>query len=181
MFTTQMLLLVIGGGLLLIAIIGGGFEIHVVKIPKVEKVPRMISAVLGVIFVTLALNHPEPNVKDISISSPSLNDSKISFTISDSLGDQQVRASTIVFIDGQRRGMLTVDEHVPEAMLTVTESSPGRYSYVLDSTITFLVDGQQIEYTGNGQGMIDVKDNERFAPKYSISGNTMLLVLEEIQ
>jgi hypothetical protein len=136
--TVQMALLLIGGGLLLIAIIGGGFEVHEIKIPRVERIPRMISAAVGIIFVTLALNHAEPNVKDISIPSPSLGDSRISFTISDSLGEQQVRASTIVLIDGKRIGMLTVDEHVPEAMLTVAESSPGRYSYVWIRPLRFL-------------------------------------------
>ena len=37
--------------LLLISILGGGFEIHGLKIPRVDSVPRIVATLLGLIFI----------------------------------------------------------------------------------------------------------------------------------
>lgn len=178
--TIPMMLLLFGGLLLLIAILGGGFEIHELKVPKVEKLPRAIAAAGGMIFVLMGVGyHEAPITKELNVQSASARDSTISFTLHDRLAEQQVSAQTIVLIDGKRVGTLTVNEHYPDAMIAVTVLAPGRYSYTLDSRIIFVQGRRRVEYQGTGQGFINVQPNKKFEPQYSSSGDTMLLVLAE--
>lgn len=73
--TTEGLLLVIGVIFMMIALIGGGFELSAAKIPPVGKKGRIGSAVVGVVFLALALRsiaYPEarPAGKEAVIAPP---------------------------------------------------------------------------------------------------------------
>jgi hypothetical protein len=62
--TLQIVLLIFSGLLLLIAIIGGGFEVRELKIPKVERTPRILAALGGTIFVLLAFYYDAQKVEE---------------------------------------------------------------------------------------------------------------------
>ncbi len=68
--SVQAILLLFGVLLLLIAIIGGGFEVRELKIPKVEKTPRIISAVVGLVFILLGIIYNSITVEEPSVSQP---------------------------------------------------------------------------------------------------------------
>ena len=53
-------LLLIGGLLLMVAIIGGGLELKELKIPKVERLPRVGCGIAGIVFVLLGFFSIEP-------------------------------------------------------------------------------------------------------------------------
>jgi hypothetical protein len=180
--TVPAMLLLFGGVLLLIAILGGGFEIQQIKVPKVERAPRMIAAAGGMIFVLMGLNYNDvPTTRDVQIQPASARDSITHFTLHDRLAEGQVSAQTIVIIDGKRVGTLTINEHYPDAMIGVTVLSPGRYSYTLDSRIVFRQGEKLVEFQGSGQGLINVEPKKKFEPQYTLTGNTMLLVLAEVE
>jgi hypothetical protein len=180
--TIPTMLLLFGGVLLLIAILGGGFEMREIKVPKVEKTPRVIAAAAGMIFVFMGLNYNDlPLPRDLHVQPASARDSITNFTLHDRLAEGQVSAQTVVLIDGKRVGTLTVNEHYPESMFGVTVSAPGRYSYTLDSRIVFRQGGRLVEYQGSGQGLINVEPKKKFEPQYTLTGNAMLLVLAEVE
>lgn len=181
MMSIPSMLLLFGGVLLLIAIIGGGFEMRELKVPRVEKIPRLLSAATGIVFVVMGVNYSEASLEEKKAQPAESRETPITFTLHDQLGELQESAQTIVLIDGKRVGTLTVNKHYPDAMLAVTVPAPGKYSYSLDSRIIFN-DGQElVEYLGAGQGTINAEDSKKFENRYSTSGDAILLVLEEMQ
>lgn len=177
----QVVMMIIGAVLLLIAILGGGFELKELKIPTVTMAPRLLAGIAGIVFIGLGIARvekdpslrPEPSPIYVARSdSPSPCD----FIIRDELDTAQTSEQVTIQIDGKTVGTLTVNQQYPAAMLRWNVERPGQYSYYVDALAVF-EDGN--EYSGVGQGMINVAQGKRFALQGSFSGNTWLVTLTE--
>jgi hypothetical protein len=177
--------------LLFVAIVGGGFEIRELKVPRVGRVARLVSAIAGVLFLMLGFsgstatdipgasraeaNEP-PTQTTATATAPT--PSAIDFTVKDELGDLQITEQISVHIDGRMVGTLTVDAVHPTSTVTVTVPKPGRYDYTLDSRTTFDLESGPTEIPGHGSGQIDVKAGTSFSVVYEIGQDELLLQLQ---
>jgi hypothetical protein len=177
--------------LLFVAIVGGGFEVRELKVPRVGRIARMVSAVAGVLFLTLGFSGTTvPEVArspvahaDTPVQAPTEPTapppSSVDFTVQDELGELQITEQITVHIDGRMVGTLTVDAVHPTSTLTVTVPEPGRYEYTLESSTMFDLDSGPTEIPGHGSGQIDVKAGSAFSIVYDIGETELLLELEE--
>ena len=189
--TIGAVLLVFGMLLLLIGILGGGFEMKELKIPKVGPVPRVIAFTLSLMFLLLGtamilveFSPPSSVSADTPQSGGSSEGrlvpaSSIDFMVYDQLGESQISEQVSVFIDGNFVGTLTVNEDYPNSVINVTVPTAGSHSYTLDAQAIFYDQGQAFEYSGAGQGMIDVEEGDEFDLAASISGSTWIVSLIE--
>jgi hypothetical protein len=72
---------------------------------------------------------------------------------------------------------MSVNRDYRDAVLTVTVPRAGKYSYTIRAVAFF--EGQDVEYAGTGQGMINVTPGKKFELEAGISGNTWLVTLTE--
>jgi hypothetical protein len=177
--------------LLFVAIVGGGFEVRELKVPRVGRIARIVSAVAGVLFLTLGFSGTTvPEVggspvahADTPIQAPkepnATPPSPVDFTIQDELGELQITEQITVHIDGRMVGTLTVDAVHPTSTVTVTVPEPGRYNYTLESSTTFDLENGPTEIPGHGRGQIDVKDGSAFSVFYDIGETELSLELRE--
>jgi ABC-type sugar transport system ATPase subunit len=84
-----------------------------------------------------------------------------------------------VLVDGRTVGDLTVNQDYPDSRMTVTVPKPGQHSYTAEATAVFNADGNLLQYTGVGQGMIDVEPGRIYSLQGSISGNPWLVSIVE--
>lgn len=176
-----------GGMLLLVGILGGGFEVREIKIPRVSVVPRVLAALVGLVFVLMGVGIQELKSEEeqpagkqaLQQAGLGPDASGVDFIIHDELGQSQVSEQVTVLIDGKRVGTLTINEHYPESMITVTVPQPGRYSYTVASSAVFNIGGGLHEIIGTGQGIISVTQGKEFELQGTISGNTWLVSLVE--
>lgn len=169
--TPDIISFVFGAFLILIGLLGGGFEVRELKIPKVGSGVRILTIGAGLTFIILGIGI-QPN------GSPGkANSSPVYFTISDNLGEEQVSEQVTVVIDGRNVGDLTVNEEYPSSSITVTVPQEGRYSYTLDASAVFK--GSTREFSGVGQGTIDVKADKAFTARGCVSGSTWIATLME--
>jgi len=179
--TIPILLLLFGGGLLLIAIVGGGLEIREIKIPKVGSGPRILSGLLGALFLILGMSIPEqanypPPVHPVAqtfqpvaqASQPVAPSSRrIRFVIYDRLipamgaldQSEQVR----VRINGRVIGTLTVNRSFPEAELDVSVEKEGQHSFAIEGTAVLPISNPPIQVSCYGTGTIEVAEGDRFS------------------
>jgi hypothetical protein len=179
----EILSFILGGLLVIVGVIGGGFEIKEFKIPPVRWPTRLFAIVVGLFFVSLGLGIYDSSTKENSketSTEDSRSSSPIHFTIRDRLGDGQVSEQVTVLINGRVVGTLTVDQYHPTSTITVTVPREGQYSYTVEATAVFEVNGELLRYMGAGQGMIDVGYTKDFELAGSFSGNTWLVTLMEI-
>jgi len=187
---TQTLSFVLGAVLLLIGILGGGFEIRELKVPRVNRGPRLLAAMVGSLFIVLGLSGtladppsrgagnvpgPAPTPVAIVTDTPAAAD----FTIHNELGDGEISEQVTVLIDGKTVGDISVDTHHPAARLLVTVPKPGTYSYTVEANALVQVDGNPHQYVGVGQGMVRVERGKQFELRGTISGETWVVVLAE--
>lgn len=99
--------------------------------------------------------------------------------MTDQLGQGQLSEQVTVLIDGKNVGNLTVNEQYPTSSLTVTVPHSGQHSYTAEAAAVFDIQGNPVEYTGAGQGMINVQRGQVYSLRGSISGNTWLVSIEE--
>ena len=177
------LLFVFGAILALIAIIGGGFEVRELKIPRVERTPRILSGALAVVFMILGIGISEPGYhesRDQGPIAPAPSSTPlVSFRVHSSLGDEQFSEQATILIDGKLAGNLTLSRQYPAAMISVSVPAPGKYSYTIDLRTVFARDGQLIEQAGAGQGFIEVAAGKDFELQYAPSGDSMIVVMAE--
>lgn len=177
--------LLFGSLLLLIGIIGGGFEAKEINIPKVGCFPRAAASLAGVFFILLGIGLAQPaptspeNENKSGTSTPILPTAAVDFAIYNTLGEGQVSEQVTVFIDGKFVGTLTINEHYRDAVITINVPEAGRYSYSVEARAVFNYRGQLFEYTGTGQGIINVEPGKEFDLAASISGDTWLVNLIE--
>jgi len=191
--SVEILVFAFGGVLLLIGIVGGGFELKELKFPRVGWGARLMSTASGLAFLGLGMGMvdarrvvadtapspaPMPLISTpIPSSPPSEPATPIDFTIRDELGDDQVSEQVTVVIDGRVVGTLTINQHYRNSMVSVTVPRPGQYSYTVEATAVFAGEDGEFQYTGAGQGMIDVTSGRSFRLAGSFSGSTWLISL----
>lgn len=173
-----------GGILLSVGILGGGFEIKELKIPKVGTGVRVLSATAGLVFICVAIGSAtgdNPTANRINPRPTSLTSTPVDFVLTDQLGQGEVSEQVTVLVDGRNVGNLTVNQDYPDSKMTVTVAQAGQHSYTAEATAVFNADGNLIEYTGVGQGMIDVEPGQTYSLRGSVSGNTWLVSIEQEQ
>jgi hypothetical protein len=184
--TIELLAFIFGIVLLFIAIVGGGFELRELKVPRVGRVARIVSAVAGVIFLALGFSgssvsksaEPPPASQTPAPTAPPPSPDPVYFAVHDELGELQITEQVTVHIDGRMVGTLTVDTVHPSSEVAVTLPEAGRYDYVLRSTTVFDHDGEPVEVPGYGSGQIDVKDGSSFSVVAEVGEQELLLALE---
>ncbi len=192
--SVEIVSLVFGCILLLIGIIGGGFELKEFKVPKVSWMPRAAAGVAGVFFILVGISIYAFKAGPVEVAPRGFEEpsgqggrarptpraaSQMNFVIRDALGEDQVSEQVVVVINGRTVGTLSVNEHYPTAMLTVTVPGEGRYSYTVSGKAVFNDGGGLYEYAGVGQGMIDVEKGKSFDLAGGRSGSTWAITLRE--
>ena len=170
--TIQIAAFAFGGILVFVAVLGGGFEVKELKVPKVGPGVRVLSAVVGLLFISLGfgnLDGPQPEAREQSVD----------FSLTDQLGDGELSEQVTVLMDGKNVGNLTVNDEYPNSQLRVTVPNAGPHSYTAEATAIFNVQGQRVQYNGAGQGMINVQQGKTYSLRGSMTGNEWLVSLEE--
>lgn len=101
------------------------------------------------------------------------------FKIHDQLYQGQLEVATVVLIDGKNVGTVSLNPSSPESTLKVTVPKVGKYSYTLYSVAVQSHNGTAVRIAGNGQGMINVDNNDFFFLRGQLSGNTWVISLEK--
>jgi len=186
----QVIAFAFGGVLLLISVLGGGFELKELKVPKVGVGVRVLSAAVGILFVCLGFSGSDAGMSQSSSANASGTTKvlaanpppePVEFFLTDQLGEDEISEQVTVLIDGKNVGNLTVSQSYPNAQLRVTVPQPGQHSYAAEATAVFDDNGDTFEYTGAGQGMINVRAGKIYSLRGSVSGNTWLVSVEEEQ
>ena len=182
----QIAAFVFGGLLLFIGVVGGGFEVKELKVPKVGTGVRVVSVLVGVLFISLGFgstpsnpqtgpNGPGPVYAATSQEEP------VDFVLTDELGDYELSEQVTILIDGKDVGNLTVNQEYPSSRLTVTVPKRGQHSYTADAIAVFNDQGNPVEHEGAGQGMIDVRQGKTYSVRSSQTGDTWLVSIQEQQ
>jgi len=186
----QVIAVAFGGVLLLISVLGGGFELKELKVPKVGVGVRLLSAAVGILFICLGFSgsdsapSPSPSANTggtTTVLAANPPPEPVEFFLTDQLGESEISEQVTVLIDGKNVGNLTVSQSYPNAQLRVTVPQPGQHSYAAEATAVFDDNGNTFEYTGAGQGMINVRTGKTYSLRGSVSGNTWLVSVEEEQ
>jgi hypothetical protein len=178
---------IIGGlGALLIvtAVLGGGFELRELKVPRIGRFARLISAVLGCVCVLLSVGIAV-NTAPSAVAAPQggrgpdpETSTLIHFTVTDELGDAQVTEQVSIVLDGRRVGDLTVDQDNPASSMQHSLRGPGQYSYTLSSwSREYAFDGTEVAVQGSGQGTITIEDGDVLAVQFADNGQSRALTL----
>lgn len=173
--TLEIASFIFGGLLILIGLLGGGFEVKEIKVPKVRLPSRLISAVVGIIFVALGVALHSPS--NLPVEPPT---TMVHFQIRDELGTSQVSEQVRVTIDERFVGTITVSKQYPLSEISVSVPREATYSYQLvANAVSLNEEGQELEYTGVGRGNINVKSGKTYHLLAGVSGNTWQTWLEE--
>ena len=192
--STHIALLLFGAVLMLTAIVGGGFEIHQLKIPKVERVPRILAGIGGALFLTLGMTIsdgresrgdevPFPRLL-ASTQSRGQMAHQIQFVIFDELESHHILSGqseqALIRIDGVPVGTLTVNEHFPKSELIVNVANEGQHSFAIEATAVFRINNKLTEVNCYGTGMINVASGNRFLfeARYDPRGGPCLAWME---
>jgi len=169
---------IFGGLLLLTGILGGGFDARGLKIPTVAMVPRVIASIAGLVFIVIGILISGNNTETIDPESQDQS-APVEFTISSELNENAISEQVAILLDGKIVGTLTASQQHPESMITVSVPQEGNYSYSVDGSIIYDIDGTEEAYTCTGQGNINVTAGKNFNVGVSISGETILISLIE--
>jgi hypothetical protein len=181
----QLVAFAFGGVLLFVGVLGGGFEVKELKVPKVGAGVRILSAIVGVIFIVLGFSGSSASSQESvgpggqRVVLANTNHDPVEFFLTDQLGDDEVSEQVTVLIDGKDVGDLTVNQNYPSSKIRVSVPQTGQHSYTAEATAVFDDQGTSFEYTGVGQGMINVQAGKIYSLRGSVSGNTWLVSIEE--
>lgn len=181
-----------GGLLLLIGLVGGGMEISVLKIPRIDGRPRFFASVvgavcstLGTIILLLGLSEgtqassatpmppsataqaavapgATPAAPATTAPSPTAPPARVTFTIHDQLGSSQEGEQLVVFIDGQYAGELLVDTDYPTDVLTIGVDRAGAHTYRITGRAIINTTAGTYQFDLYGEGTIDVQPGKGF-------------------
>ena len=182
--SVQVIAFAFGGILLFVGVVGGGFELRELKVPRVGVGVRVLSTIVGLLFVCLGFSEPTKEGSSVGPeraqqTQPAVKDGPVEFTLTDELGDGELSEQVTVLVDGKDVGNLTVNREYPNSRLLVAVASPGQHSYTAEATAVFDDQGTPVEYAGAGQGMINVQNGRNYSLRGSITGNTWLVSIEE--
>jgi hypothetical protein len=185
---------VFGGLLVFVGLVGGGFEVKELKVPKVGMGVRVVAMIVGVLFVGLGFatnstNSDKPSMHEVVAPPPvyasqlsaSQPEGPVEVMLIDDLGQGEISEQVTVLIDGKNVGNLTVNGDYPHSSLRINVSKPGQHSYTAEAAAVFNVNGYPMQYSGAGQGMIDIESGRTYSLRGSITGNTWLVSLEQEQ
>lgn len=181
----QVIAFVFGGILLFVGVVGGGFELRELKVPKVGVGVRVLSTIVGLIFVCLGFSRPTNDSLPVSPDlqgqhfEPRLSAERVEFTLTDQLGEGELSEQVTVLVDGKDVGNLTVNQEYPNSRLLIAVANPGQHSYTAEATAVFDDEGTPVQYTGAGQGMINVQNGRSYSLRGSMTGSTWLVSIEE--
>ena len=190
---THIALLLFGAVLMLTAIVGGGFEIHQLKIPKVERVPRILAGIGGAFFLILGVTIGDGRESRGGEQVPRLLASAqatgqiarpIQFIIFDELESDHILSGqseqALIRIDGVPIGTLTVNEHFPKSELVVNVANEGQHSFAIEATAVLPINNRLAEVNCYGTGMINVASGDRFLfeARYDPRGGPCLAWIE---
>jgi len=181
--TIQIVAFGFGGILLFVGVLGGGFEIKELKIPKVGAGVRVLSAVVGLLFVCLGFSEPttSPQSGGDKAVVQAGREEPVEFTLTDQLGEDELSEQVTVLVDGKDIGNLTVNEAYPNSRLVVAVPTSGQHSYTAEATAIFNDQGTPVQYAGAGQGMIDVQRGRSYHLRGSMTDRTWLVSIEQEQ
>lgn len=177
----------LGALLLFVGVLGGGFEVKELKIPKVGTGVRLLSGIVGLLFIVLGFTasaeptHADDKGGHADSTHMEASQQPVDFFLADQLGEDETSEKVTVLIDGKNVGDLNVSQAYPSAKIRVSVPQPGQHSYTAEATAFFNDQGATFEYAGVGQGMIDVRPGKIYSLRGSISGNTWLVSIEEEQ
>jgi hypothetical protein len=177
--TIQIAAFAFGGILVFVGVLGGGFEVKELKVPKVGPGVRVLSAVVGLLFICVGFGATTPVDPRGVGSQPEAREQSVDFSLTDQLGDGELSEQVTVLVDGKNVGNLTVNDEYPSSQLRVTVPEAGPHSYTAEATAIFNVEGDRVQYTGAGQGMINVQQGKTYSLRGSMTGNEWLVSLEE--
>jgi hypothetical protein len=175
-----------GGLLVFIGVLGGGFEVKELKVPKVGIGVRVVSVIVGVLFICLGFGgamqgSPATRINDNNSVVIAGAPEPVEFTLTDELGDGELSEQVTILVDGKDVGNLTVNQEYPNSRLTITVPKPGQHSYTAEAVAVFNVQGAPVQYAGAGQGMINVRQGKIYFLRGSMTGSTWLVSIEEQQ
>ena len=186
--TVQVIAFAFGGILLFVGVIGGGFELKELRVPKVGVGVRVLSTMVGLVFICLGFSEPtqsSPQADTGRLSTPAVQPAvhaePVEFTITDQLGESELSEQATILVDGKNVGNLTVNEQYPNSRLLVSVPTPGQHSYTVEAAAVFDDQGTPVQYNGAGQGMIQVQGGNTYFLRGSISGSTWLVSIEQEQ
>lgn len=186
--TLEMASFIFGGLLILIGLLGGGFEVKELRVPTIKWPGRVISTVLGTIFIVLGIgmDFGKQSTDDDSLSSsPKTPTGMVRFTIFDALESRHIVSGqseqAVISIDGNPVGKLTVSGHFPRSELIVTVANEGQHSFAIEATAVYDINGKLTGVNCFGTGMIDVVEGSRFIfeARYDEQGGPCLAWLEK--
>lgn len=177
--TIQIAAFAFGGILLFVGVLGGGFEVKELKVPRVGPGVRVLSAVVGLFFICLGFGATTSGADPEKRPNPEAREQSVDFSLTDQLGDGELSEQVTVLVDGRNVGNLTVSDEYPSSQLRVTVPKAGPHSYTAEATAIFNVQGYRVQYTGAGQGMINVQQGKTYSLRGSMTGNEWLVSLEE--
>lgn len=177
----QMAAFAFGGLLLLIGVVGGGFEVKELKVPKVGTGVRVLSVLIGVLFIGLGFGSTpsDPQPGPSTVHADTAQDEPVDFVLTDQLGEYELSEQVTILIDGKEVGNLTVNQEYPTSRLMVTVPKRGQHSYTADAVAVFNDQGNPVQHEGAGQGMIDVQQGKIYAVVGSTTGDTWLVSIQE--
>jgi hypothetical protein len=179
--------LLIGAGLLLVlaGFFGGGLEVQQIKVPKIGGVLRLLSCLVGLIFVAVGLYIRAPANKDEAEAGTikPFYSSPVEFTIYDKLGNGGENQSETfeIEIDGKPRGNISTNTVYPESSMLFTVQSEGSHSYYLKAHAEFLAQNKKRTIDCIGEGNIMVKHGSRFLldANYDEAGSCFAPLIEK--
>jgi hypothetical protein len=132
-------------GRLLLSILGGGFEARGLKFDSSYGSPcdcfyRRIG------FIVIGILISGNNTETIE-SEPQDQSGPVEFTIQSELNEDAISEQIAILLDGKIVGTLTASQQHPESMITVSVPQEGSYSYSVDGSIIYDIDGTEQAYT----------------------------------
>ena len=112
---------------------------------------------------------------------PPVTSQLVEFTISDQLGEGQMRDEINVIIDGKSVGALKASLDDPAEEMLVTVPTAGQHSYTILSKTLVDINGTPTVVEGTGQGTIQVEQGKRYHVTCKENGSMYLLTLLEEQ
>ena len=164
-----------GAVLVAVAILGGGFEVKEIKVPKVGRFARLVSAIAGIFFVAVGIRdlfpiesapiNPNPLVSTPNSNTAPIYEEKMYFSVSAYLGKvedaEELKTVLRLFIDGVVVADFLLDSDEPSQSTSVKVSEAGQYRYLIEGYTEWNITGSR-RIPLRGSGVIEVQPGAAF-------------------